>query len=258
MPHGRDDLDASEWTASELDESGPERTCVVTRQKASPEHLIRFVCGPDGVIVPDIRAKLPGRGAWVTAQAEIVRLGVKRGVVARALRVRSRPAKGSDVSPALIMLPDMAEFVDQLLESDALQGLALANKAGMVISGYAKLEASLAQQTMLALFHASDGGPDGRRKLGQVQRRFALAGLNPGALGDIVTIDIDIFHSSQLSLALGRENVIHAGLMSQPGAASFLARISKLMEYRASASPDAARKAVMPGSGDQMPGNGVD
>ena len=57
---------------AENDEDGPERTCIVTRRKASPDDMIRFVVGPDATVVPDIRHKLPGRGVWVTASEPIV------------------------------------------------------------------------------------------------------------------------------------------------------------------------------------------
>ena len=51
---------------------GPERSCVVTRVVKAPEDLIRFVAGPDGVIVPDLRRKLPGRGVWTSLSAKTV------------------------------------------------------------------------------------------------------------------------------------------------------------------------------------------
>jgi uncharacterized protein len=39
--------------------------CIVTRSRGEPDDLVRFVCGPDGTVVPDIRCELPGRGVWV-------------------------------------------------------------------------------------------------------------------------------------------------------------------------------------------------
>src|ERR1700710_90886 len=66
------------------DETGPERTCIVTREKRSKDGLIRFVVSPDRQVVPDIRAKLPGRGAWVLADAATVAMAVKRKAFSRA------------------------------------------------------------------------------------------------------------------------------------------------------------------------------
>jgi predicted RNA-binding protein YlxR (DUF448 family) len=103
------------------EEKGPERTCIVTRQKGDPSELIRFVLGPDNCIVPDIRARLPGRGAWVTGTAATVELAVKRKAFTRSFKQEVRFA-----SP-------LVEQIDQLLERDALQALAFANKAGQVV-----------------------------------------------------------------------------------------------------------------------------
>ena len=71
---------------AELDETGPERTCVVTRRKGQPDDMIRFVAAPDGTVVPDLKRKLPGRGVWVTASAATVAEAVKKGSFARGLR----------------------------------------------------------------------------------------------------------------------------------------------------------------------------
>ena len=41
------------------------RRCALSRVCRSKDELIRFVLDPDGVVVPDIKEKLPGRGARV-------------------------------------------------------------------------------------------------------------------------------------------------------------------------------------------------
>ena len=43
----------------------PERTCILTREQAPRAALIRLALGPDGAVAPDIRARAPGRGAWI-------------------------------------------------------------------------------------------------------------------------------------------------------------------------------------------------
>ena len=43
----------------------PERTCVLTRRKGTRDELIRLALGPDGAVAPDVRARAPGRGAWI-------------------------------------------------------------------------------------------------------------------------------------------------------------------------------------------------
>ena len=62
-------------------------------ERRAPEELIRFVLGPDGTVVPDIRAKLPGRGVWVTARAELVREAVGRQAFSRGLKASAKADK---------------------------------------------------------------------------------------------------------------------------------------------------------------------
>lgn len=202
---------------AENDEDGPERTCIVTRRKASPDDMIRFVVGPDATVVPDIRHKLPGRGVWVTASEPIVAEAVRKQAFARGFKnkVKAEPA--------------LAGTVGDLLTRDALQSLAMANKAGAVITGFAKVEAAVASGTVTALVHATDGSDDGIRKLDAAWRRHAStddAGL---------PASIKLFASEQLDLALGRTNVIHAALAVGPAGHAFLTRCRRLIVYRSAA-----------------------
>ena len=202
-------------------DAGPERSCIVTRRKGSPDAFIRFVVAPDGSVVPDIRRKLPGRGAWVSAERAVVADAVKRRSFARAFR------KPVDVGP------DLADTVDALLEKDALQALSIANKAGLVVAGSAKIEGSFGPGVPAALVHASDGSPDGTRKLEAAMRR------RTGEKADTV-LRIRIFRSDQLDLALGRTNVIHAAVAGGSAGVGFVSRAGRLMRYRGILRDDAA------------------
>lgn len=197
-------------------ESESERSCIVTRRREPPEAMIRFVRGPDGVVTPDIRAKLPGRGVWVGARAGLVAEAAKKRLFARGLKEQVE-------TPA-----DLARDVDRLLEADCLQMLALANKAGSVTPGFNKVEDLLARGAVAILLEAADGGADGKRKLRQIARR-AGAGRHEN---DGVPALIGLFTSNQLDLALGRTNVIHAALASGGPGTSFLARCRRLAAYR--------------------------
>jgi predicted RNA-binding protein YlxR (DUF448 family) len=119
------DLDAGPHRAA-----GRERLCVVTREVKPPDEMIRFVVGPDRAVVADLKRKLPGRGVWVTASRECLAAAAKRGVFARAF--------GADVTVAA----DLPDQVQGLLERAFLDGLAIARKAGEVVSGHAKVEAA--------------------------------------------------------------------------------------------------------------------
>ncbi len=186
-----------------------ERTCIVTRRPQPPEAMIRFVRGPDGALAPDIRARLPGRGVWVTARADLVAQAAQKRMFQRSLKTQVEAA------------PQLAEDVDKLLEADCLQMLALANKAGAVVAGFGKVADALSRASAAALIEAHDGGEDGKRKLAQAARRAASA---PPIVG--------LFTSLQLDLALGRTNVIHAALAESGPTTAFLARCRRLATYR--------------------------
>jgi hypothetical protein len=213
------------------EESGPERTCAATGWKGPPEAMLRFALSGDGVVTPDIRRRLPGRGVWIRLDAATVRQAAAKQVFARAFRAQAEAA------------PGLADDVDRLLEADALQFLSLVNKAGQIVAGAAKVEAAIAAGDVVALIHASDGSADGSQKLDRQLR---------GRQGEAPAAPlINIFASRQLDLALGRTNVIHAALIAGETSAAFLAKAERLTQFRtgvatpstpaaASASADAA------------------
>src|ERR1700741_4577093 len=56
-------------------ETGPLRRCIITRERLPKERMIRFVVGPDRQIVPDLAARLPGRGIWLSASSDVLKSG---------------------------------------------------------------------------------------------------------------------------------------------------------------------------------------
>ena len=197
----------------EIEERGPERTCVVTGEKGSPEAMLRFALSPEGVVTPDVRCKLPGRGVWTRLDASVVARAALKGGFARGFR---RPVTVS---------PELSREVDELLEADALQFLALVNKSGLAVAGAAKVEAALRRGRVVALLHAREGSEDGTQKLDRLAR----------GLGQPVAT-INLFESSRMDLALGRSNVIHAALNAGSASAAFLAKVSRLTAYRSGSS----------------------
>lgn len=194
----------------------PERLCAVTRAARPQSELIRFVVDPEGRIVPDLARKLPGRGVWVTCDRKVLDEAIRRKAFARSLKAELRVPDG------------LADLVDRLLATDARQSLSLANKAGLVVSGFAKVEAALGKGRVAALVSASDGSDDGRRKLRQAAVR---AGLDLPAITHFPGVDLD--------LALGRENAIHAALLAGPASDAFLARCARLAVFRLGAPGEA-------------------
>jgi uncharacterized protein len=222
--------------------SSPERTCIVTRTKAPPEDMIRFVTGPDAMVVPDIRRKLPGRGVWVLGCADLVAKAIRSQAFSRGLKT---PVKAS---------PDLPAAIERELRRDCLQALSLANKAGLLLTGFAKAEEAIVSGSLAGLVHAAGCSGDGVRKLDQLLYwRFG---------GDRAVPSINLFDSSELDLALGRTNVIHAALAEGAASEGFLARCRRLRRYRSAwPRPDGIETDVRPwgrggSDGQRPPGTG--
>lgn len=130
-----------------------ERQCAVTREVLPKPDLVRFVVGPDKNVVPDIYEKLPGRGIWVKAQREVIAKAVKTNVFARATKQK------------LSCSAELPLQVEMLLYKQMIESLALARKAGAVISGFMKVKEALQSGLLMALVHADDASPDGIEKL---------------------------------------------------------------------------------------------
>jgi predicted RNA-binding protein YlxR (DUF448 family) len=203
---------ASERTQKDGIEAGESgRSCALTRARRPKDELIRFVLGPDGTVVPDLKERLPGRGVWLTASKDTVESAVKRGVFSRALKGEAK-------------IPEaFAAKVERLLAEAALQALALANKAGEAVFGFGKVEEALASGRVLALIHAREAADDGCRKLDS--KAFGANGGRP------VPVIRDL-GTDELSLATGRANVIHAALIQGGAAQRVLAAASRLERYR--------------------------
>lgn len=186
-----------------------ERRCIVTRAERPADELIRFVVAPDGEVVPDIRRRLPGRGAHVTATAECVAAAERKHLFTKAFEGGARVA------------PGLADRVDQLLADRAREAVSLARKAGTAIFGYSRVEQAIGRGTVIALIHAVGASEEQARSLAALCRR---AGVNPKTIGALT--------AEQLDLAFGRTNVIHAALLAGPASEHALARIGNLVRYR--------------------------
>jgi predicted RNA-binding protein YlxR (DUF448 family) len=202
------------------DKSATLRMCAVSREQRPVDELIRFVVSPQGEVIPDIKRKLPGRGLWISASRQTVAEAVRRHQFSRGFKRDVRVAES------------LAADTDALLARSAIEALAIAAKAGQVISGFSKVEAALterkARAAVAALVHASDGASDGIRKLQALARQNA--GINPELPEFPAVIALS---SAELDLALGRSNVVHAALLAGPASRTFLSRSQTLVRYRA-------------------------
>ena len=197
------------------DRSATMRMCAVSREVRPIDELIRFVVSPQGEVIPDLKRKLPGRGLWVSASRRTVAEAVRRHQFSKGFK--------RDVRVAATLPAD----TEALLVRSATEALAMAAKAGQVVSGFAKVEGLLEQGKAQALIHASDGAADGIRKLD------AIAGQRSRNIGESPLLaTVTVLTSAELDLALGRSNVIHAALLAGPASKTFLSRCQTLVRYR--------------------------
>ena len=182
-----------------------DRMCIVTRVVKPEDELIRFALSPDGIVVPDLKRKLPGRGVWVSLDRKMLGDAIKRHLFSKGF--------GSDAKAG----PELADLVGLQLRKDVLSALSLARKAGLALSGFMKVEEALTKGNVRMIFHASDGSVDGRQKL---DRKCAAN-----------VVIFDLFASSDLDLAFGKSNVIHAAVANGGMAEKLLDYARKLAQY---------------------------
>lgn len=165
-------------------EDGPERRCIVTGESQPAAGLIRFVVGPDGQVVPDLRGKLPGRGIWVTADRAALTKAAAKGHFARAARAK-------------VTVPDgLADLIESALSRQVTDLISMARKSGDAVAGYEKVKAWLDREEAQILIQATNGSERGKSKLSTPHFGRYIGWLT----------------AEELGLAFGRQTVIHAAL----------------------------------------------
>lgn len=191
----------------------PLRTCIITKQELPQDHLIRFVIDPGGAVVADLAGKLPGRGVYVTATRAAVAEAARKGVFARGFKRQVTVADG------------LVTDLDGQLERASKQAFSLARKAGLVTTGFQKVDAEISAGRAEVLLHARDGRPDG---IGKLDRKFRAVQSEKGGTATIFTC----FSSDDLSLAIGGENVIHAAMAAGGQTRAFVRCVERLQHFR--------------------------
>jgi hypothetical protein len=207
----------------------PERTCILSRRTAPREELIRLALGPDGEVHPDVRARAPGRGAWIgVARADLDEAN-RKGKLKAALQ---RAFKVGD----LRVPTNLGERIEHALSKTALDRLGMEARAGNLINGADKVEAAARAGKVHLLVHALDASDDGRKRMDQAWR---VGGGGPKGV---------IFPEGRtiLSMALGRENVVHVAL-TDPAAASRVRHA--IARWRAFNGPERGLEGGEPASG---------
>lgn len=195
-----------------------ERRCILSGRTTDPDGLVRLALGPDGQVAPDVRARAPGRGAWIgVSRAELTKAlanGKLRGALARAFKTGE------------ISVPDdLPERIDQALKASAMDRLGLESRASKLITGSEKIDVAARRGQVRLLLHASDAAPDGRRKLDQAWRvGEEVEGTEMS--GMILPVD-----RNALSMAMGRENVVHIAVTDEGAAARLRAMLDRWQSY---------------------------
>ena len=187
------------------DKADPIRSCILTRERDVRDNLVRLALAPDGQVHPDIRAKAPGRGAWIgvpRAELEIaLAKGKLKGALARAFKT------------AEFAIPtDLPQRIADALERNALDRLGLESRSAMLLTGSDKIASAARSGQLHALYHAADAAADGAGKLAQAWR---VGSEREGS--DLRGLALPVGRTI-LALALGRENVVHIGLTDRAAA----------------------------------------
>ncbi|MDM8010455.1 MAG: DUF448 domain-containing protein [Parasphingorhabdus sp.] len=214
----------NETRSKPLDQA-PYRKCILTGESLPQEQLMRLAMGPDGQIAPDVRAKAPGRGAWIgvnrvaleAAQAK----GQLKGALARAFKT------GQFTIPE-----NLAELLESALERSTLDRLGLEARGGTLLAGSEKIETAARQGELHMLLHAADAGRDGCANLDQAWRVGSdREGENIHGL--ILPVD-----RQGLSVALGRQNVVHIGITDKRAAARISHSLNRWLHFIGSGKVD--------------------
>jgi uncharacterized protein len=182
----------------------PERKCILSGEHDARDHLIRLALGPDGQVAPDVRAKAPGRGAWIGVDRATLEQAQANGKLRGAL---ARAFKGPVGAPA-----DLGDRIEAALRQSALDRLGLEARSGTLITGSEKIDVAARRGEVHLLLHAADAGEDGNRKLDQAWR-MGGGGENGEEQGLVFPAERTI-----LSLALGRQNVVHLAIIDRAAA----------------------------------------
>jgi hypothetical protein len=175
-------------TAPQAD--GPIRRCLATGARKPQAEMIRFVLAPDGTVTPDLAAKLPGRGMWLSADAGSIKTACARKLFAKAARAKA------------VAEADLPARVETLLAARCVETLSLARRAGVAVTGFEKVRAALERGEAALLVEARDAAADGRRKLAQARKGRDLP-------------VVSALTADEIGAAFGRERAVYAAL--KPG-----------------------------------------
>ncbi len=208
-----------------------ERKCVLTGERHPSYELIRFVCSPEGLVVPDVAAKLPGRGCWLLAKREVIETAVKKKILLRfgqqvilsskkedveVIEDVSQKKVGSEIKNIKVD-ENISDLIEILLLKRCLDYISMANRAGYILSGYEKVKSAFKSGKTNILLTANDGAENGRSKMCQGLENLRI---------------IDMFTRKDLSKAIGGENAVHLAALPGGITTSLLREISRYKQCK--------------------------
>lgn len=196
----------------------PERRCILTGEHGSRNALLRLAISPDGLVLPDVLAKAPGRGAWIGVSRQELETALEKGKLKGAL---ARAFKGA----ALEIPTDLAARIEAGLTRAFCDRLGLEMRGGKLLTGSDRIAENARVGKVAWLAHAADAGEDGSRKLDQAWRVGEDAE-GSGQRGIVLPLD-----RATLSVALGRDNVVHLALTDRAAAQRIDAILSRLLHF---------------------------
>ncbi len=194
--------------------SDPERRCIISGERAPKTGLTRLALGPDGVVAPDVRARAPGRGAWIGVDRAAFEIALAKGKLKGAL---IRAFKTSEIT----IPDDLSARLEANLQRAVLDRIGLESRSGAILLGGEKIEQAARNGQLVALLHADDAADDGRRKLDQAWR------VGRGMEGSGATGLVLAANRAMLGGALGRETVVHIGITDKAATARIMALVAR-------------------------------
>ncbi|ESZ86984.1 MAG: transcription terminating nucleic-acid-binding protein [Blastomonas sp. CACIA14H2] len=221
--------DATDNAADKAD--GPIRRCILSGERAERGALIRLAIGPEGQVAPDVRARAPGRGAWIGVTRPELEAAIAKG------RLKAALARAFKTGP--ITVPDdLPAMIEEALTRALLDRLGLESRSGTLLTGSDRIAEAARRGKVWLLLHASDSSPDGNAKLDQAWRVGSDAE-GSGQRGSVLPVD-----RTRLSVALGRDNAVHVALTDQRAAARIDQFLGRLLHFKG--------EGAVPGPGEPV------
>ena len=200
--------------------ASPQRRCIVTGDIRDRGALLRFVVGPDGAVVPDVEARLPGRGLWLTPRRDIVERAVAKRVFARAAR---RPVTAA---------AELADRIEALLARRCCDSLGLARRSGVAVAGFDRVGEAVRRGRVGLLLVALDGAEASRGKLAALGHGLPVA---------------SVLTAAELGAVFGRERIVHTAVAGGKLCRRLMLDLSRLAGMRAAAAVICGTESVPAG-----------